>query len=440
MNYELGRYRRGSVVVTSLALVAATLLGAVGIAADAPSASAAQVTRTALRYTCEFPVGSYPVSVVVTATVQAVADAGSQIQPTGVRLAAQLPSRVRGLSGLGQATGALTVSEASRGESAAAAWPVADRQLGSGTLLLDVRPSAVIASRPGLVTFAAGGLVLHLRRPGGAATVDCAAGRPALFATVMVSAPKSRPARPARRSGIPKGCGDIKVVGNGVATCAYLTGYTDVAKLIGAALLAPRSPAKPGLVNVDFAEKATFKPGELLEVSTGELLYRGHQELPPVTATFLAFRFVPVTATLHLTELTSIAIHSVSGDNAPPYPITVKTATKVSVHVSNVRVNGVPLNVGADCRTASPVTVVLFAAGENTLPPKGYTVPTGGALSGKVTIPRFTGCGVTENLDPLLTGSISGRGNFIKLTQGKLCGPADPSSWACPPPVPKPQR
>jgi hypothetical protein len=193
-------------------------------------------------------------------------------------------------------------------------------------------------------------------------------------------------------------------------------------------------------VNVDFAERDKLKPGELIASSTAELFYRGKPELPPVTATFLAFRFVPVTATLHITELKPISIVSISGVSAPPYPITVTATAKISIHVTNVRVNGVPLNVGPSCRTAAPVRLVLVGRGFNTLPPQGYTVPTGGPLSGKVTIPPFTGCGVTENLDPLLTGSISGRGNFVKQTQGKLCGPSQPSAWSCPPPVPKPLR
>ena len=46
---------------------------------------------------------------------------------------------------------------------------------------------------------------------------------------------------------------------------------------------------------------------------------------------------------------------------------------------------------------------------------------TGGPLEGTVTIPTFTGCGVTENLDPLFTGSISGPGNLARAIQGKPC-------------------
>jgi hypothetical protein len=212
-----------------------------------------------------------------------------------------------------------------------------------------------------------------------------------------------------------------------------------VAKLYGAALLQPNPPAKPALVNLDFAERHVLKRREhkLIVYSTAELYYHGLHELPPVRATFLAFRFIPVTATLHITELTPIRIVSVSGVSAPPFPIVVRATTKIKIGVSDVTVNGVPLDIGPRCRPATPVTFTLIGRGDNTIPPKGYTVPTGGPLTGRLTIPPFVQCGVTENLDRLLTGSISGPGNFVKMTQGKLCGPSQPANWVCPPPVPR---
>jgi hypothetical protein len=227
------------------------------------------------------------------------------------------------------------------------------------------------------------------------------------------------------------------VTGFGIATCAYITGYSDVRKLDGAALLQPRH-ALPALVNVDFAHGHKFSNGKLIAYSTAELDYRGRHQLPPLRATFLAFRFVPVSATLTITELTPISIVSASGITAPPYPLTVRATSRVSISVSGVDVNGVPLAVGPHCRPVSSVQLVLHAHGENTLPPKGYTVPTGGPLTGMLTIPRFTGCGVTENLDALLTGSISGPRNYVEMTQGKLCAPSEPHALSCPPPVPKP--
>jgi hypothetical protein len=213
-----------------------------------------------------------------------------------------------------------------------------------------------------------------------------------------------------------------------------------VRKLYGAVLLQPKRPARPALVNIDYAYRHVFKPGRLIAFSTGELYYQGRHELPPVRATFLAFRFVPVTATLTVTELTPIKIRSVSGTTAPPYPITVHATTTVRIRISDVDVNGVPLAIGPHCRPVSSPRLTLIGHGDNTIPPTGYTVATGGPLSGRLTIPAFTDCGVTENLDPLLTGSISGPGNYVLQTQGKLCGPADPQEWTCPPPVPKPIR
>jgi hypothetical protein len=63
-----------------------------------------------------------------------------------------------------------------------------------------------------------------------------------------------------------------------------------------------------------------------------------------------------------------------------------------------------------------------------------YVVNTGGFLSGTATIPPFHGCGAGENLDPLFTASLSGPGNYIRITQGPICNtnaPLDPGS-PCP--------
>jgi uncharacterized protein DUF6801 len=460
---------RRPVLPGALLLVAGVLAGTAGIAAGASGASTTNVSAD-LTYNCQFPSGSEAVAVTVAAAFPASVTPGERIQPTGVRITAGLPrSAVAYLTRLGAtsvtASGIFTTLQTAGGKSVTGQWPAQTPTAyplpASGGLKLTQTATAppATASRPGTITFTAGDLVLDLkpRKADGAATtpatvrVACALGNGVngtlAAITVAATSPSPSPsgspssqARLAHKPKFPKGCGKIKVVGTGTATCAYITGYADVAKLYGAALLQPKRPARPGLVNVDFAESHQFKKGKLVVHSTGELYYQGRHELPPVTATFLAFRFVPVTATLHLVELTPIRIVSVSGIKAPPYPITVRTTTKISVRVSGVKVNGVPLDVGPHCRAASAVRLDLTGRGQNTFPPRGYTVPTGGPLSGRLTIPRFTACGVSENLNPLLTGSISGPGNFTKVTQGKLCGPSQPANWSCPPPVPKPLR
>jgi hypothetical protein len=262
---------------------------------------------------------------------------------------------------------------------------------------------------------------------------------PTSSASPSPAAAKTGPRRPA-----PKGCGHIKQRQKGIPSCAYITGFSDVKKLNEAALLQPKRPRKPGLLNVDFGEttkiRHTHKGVEVVARSTARLYYRGKPELPPVRATFLAFRFVPVTATLQITELTPIKILSVSQDFGN-FGIKVTSRTKVTLRLSDVTVNGQPLNVGARCRAVTPIPLTLIGRGDLLPRPHGYTIPGGGPLSGTIKIPPFTHCGTTENLDQLFNGTVSGPANFDIMTQGKLCMPGQPPSESvCPPPIPKPKR
>jgi hypothetical protein len=480
-------------IASGLLLAAGTVAASVTAAANASGTNA----HLTLRYMCGFPTGTQQIGVTIAATFPGSVIAGRPIEPTGVVLTVGLSqASVAALRKRGAATVSATASlsvEASQRTTTMTTWQgraTAAQQLptaGSLSLVAPGRAAPVTVTSGRTVTFAPAGLKLALRlgssnagssatagqgtaspgsaslgasgpttanpSPGSAASagtgqpsfdVACtpAIHRGTTLDVVRVVAAKASRKSPARshKLKLPKGCGQIKVRGSGVAVCGYITGYSDVAKLYGAAPLQPKRPARPALVNIDFAYRHLFKPGRLIAFSTGELYYRGRHELPPVRATFLAFRFVPVTATIKVTELTPISIRSVSGITAPPYPITVSATTRVAIAISDVDVNGAPLAIGPHCRPVSTARLTLIGRGDNTIPPRGYTVPTGGPLSGRLTIPAFTGCGVTENLDPLLTGSISGPGNFVLMTQGKLCGPAKPRDWTCPPPVPKPLR
>jgi hypothetical protein len=455
--------------VTILALAVAAGAVVAGIAADAQDAEAAQAVHAELGYTCAFPSGSTTLPVSVTTTFTPKATAGQALPPVSVRITARLP---RGLlvsgpgPGRSSVTGSLVLAtvETTGTQSRQVPWatrtprPVSVPDNAALALTTTGTVQLATPTGPGVIGFTPSSLTIALRTSQAGApasrtplTADCVltSGTQTRLAAITITAAKPSPApsrsgqpnkHPEPKSKLPKGCADIKAVGTGTPTCGYITGYSDVAKLIGSALLQPAAPGKPALANIDFAEAHKFKHTLLIEQSTGELYYKGLHELPPITATFLTFRFIPVTATLHFTELTPIRIISASGTTAPPYPITVTATTKVALRVTNVHVNGMPLNVGSGCRTEKPLTLTLIGKGENTLPPTGYTVPTGGPLAGKVTVPPFINCGVTENLDPLFTGSISGSGNYVKMTQGKLCGPSQPANWTCPPPVRKAER
>jgi hypothetical protein len=256
--------------------------------------------------------------------------------------------------------------------------------------------------------------------------------------------------------------------------CAYLIGYADVHKLRGASLVGPAPNGVPpaAFIHVDsYATDTATHQGELhvYVCSAGDLDYHNLLQFPPVTGTFLNFGFVPVTAVLQLSETAwpssnpakenrkcyqgniknkpvklkspIVTVFSdLNDDSAAGFPVLSTSETYLTISVSQVLVNGVPLSVGPNCGTSQPIQALLTGHGHNGPPPTGYTLDNGGPLTGQVTIPDFEHCGVGENLDPLLDAGISGPGNFQLITQGTLCTPQQSGKPGCPPDVPKPIR
>jgi hypothetical protein len=141
---------------------------------------------------------------------------------------------------------------------------------------------------------------------------------------------------------------------------------------------------------------------------------------------------MPVTATMQLTEIGTMNIYGLGTGGT----LTTNTSwSLMELRISDVTVNGQKLNVGPHCQTDKPLRVGLTGVASGVQP---YSLAGGGPLTGNVTIPPFTGCGVTENLDPLITGTVSGPGNYSKLTQGVLCDLV--SGNGCPPQRPRPLR
>jgi hypothetical protein len=290
-------------------------------------------------------------------------------------------------------------------------------------------------------------------------------------------------------SGLPPGCGQ-QIVHGGTSSpllgCAYLIGYADVNKLHGAALVGPgHKDSPPGaLIDVDtFATDTACVPQEptltaclnnpkatlhIYSCTEAQLNFDKQPAFPPTAATFLTFGFAPVTAVIQLSEtawpstqppiedarcykggyintpvvrLKSPLISvftDINGNIALNEPVVSTGTTYLILHVSKVWVNGVPLPVGASCGIAQPMKAVLTGKGFS-ITSQGYTVIGGGPLTGSVTIPTFTHCGVGENIDPLLNASISGPANFQLITQGPVCVPK-PTPANCPPTVPTPRR
>ncbi|MFE6993981.1 DUF6801 domain-containing protein, partial [Streptomyces pharetrae] len=220
---------------------------------------------------------------------------------------------------------------------------------------------------------------------------------------------------------------------------AYITGYANVRKLGGASLI-PLSCALIEQGPTDIEVFPDFTGGYLTQHSEGTLRYQGEPRTPPFQATFLTFGFAPTKATMVLEQTGPMTMDG-SGETSF-ITLFTKMETRIRVplvlRVTALEVNGTPLDVGDDCRTRGPLRspepepakfpgdhLVLTGRSSHQPPdlPVGYLLSSGGPLTGEVTIPAFTGCGGSggENIDRLLTASVSGPGNYVKQMQGQTC-------------------
>ncbi|MFF1506759.1 DUF6801 domain-containing protein [Streptomyces sp. NPDC058326] len=265
------------------------------------------------------------------------------------------------------------------------------------------------------------------------------------------AAPTERPAAPP--------C--VKKEPTSTSLTAYITGYANVGKLKGASLI----PASCVLIEQGSPE-IVFPPEgppHFLQTSDAALDHQGRKQTPPFTSTFLTFDFMPATATMVLEQAGPMTVSSDMTLSFPDNTAETYVRAPLVLRVLDVRVNGTPLDVGPSCRTEKPLRspepdpatypgdhLVLLGKGQliNGSDAVGYLLTSGGPLTGEVTIPAFKNCGAGgENLDRLLTASISGPGNHVKQIQGQTCAVMVevPTEGQCtedrqPYVVPKPER
>lgn len=442
----------------------ALVVSAMSLALNTASSASERAADATTDYVCAFPSGDQRVPVKISATFPAAATAGRSVRPRDVSVTPTLPqAALADLTGLGAtsvtASAELSVTVAQHGRTTSAVWSgLAARSTpvpASGDLTLTASGSAppVPVEPAGAMVFAAGPLTLVLtpHRTGGGATtpatvpLNCrlALGPATVLATVPVTAagggstgvnrPKagSRTATPADDDPCQLHNPLDPVPGE-----AYLAGFSNVKKLGGATLIGREDGQTTGHATLELNYDVVFnlcpdKRQGIDLLSRGMLEYHGKAMLPPVKATFLSFGFTPTTATLEMRQVPGtqldIDTNDYNLDDGTEVQITTVTQHLI-IHIRDVRVNGVPLDVGPHCESATPMTVGLSGRMPD------YTVNGGGPLTGTVTIPPFAGCGVGENLDPLFTGSISGPGNYMKLMQGIPCTrPPDDTPQNCDP-------
>ncbi|WP_067472865.1 fibronectin type III domain-containing protein [Actinomadura hibisca] len=216
----------------------------------------------------------------------------------------------------------------------------------------------------------------------------------------------------------PPECGKLTGPAKTTPACVYMAGYSNLAKLGAATALNDPAYAEPAPTNIVIYPPVSGKFGA------------DFQFVRPMrgAATTLQFRFMPVTAKMELTQVDGPG--RMDGTLVPGGGYTIKATARMSVRLHDVRVNGTPLEVGPRCRTVRPAELVLTGG-----TPEYKSILLGGPLRGVYTVPPFTGCGVGEDLSPLLTAAVSGPGNAVKMMQGKICMPQQPTC-----PRQKPER
>ncbi|QKV78667.1 hypothetical protein [Amycolatopsis sp. Hca4] len=172
-----------------------------------------------------------------------------------------------------------------------------------------------------------------------------------------------------------------------------------------------------------FGSDITFPPGTFdgsLGGLTNTVPITGKLAIPPANGYFVAFRFMPTTGRVEIIpdgDATGTAtVHTGKDKDCKATQTNICADTdvtaKVFIRLSDVKVDGRPLDVGPDCRTAQPAAVTIKA-----LVPISPPAPPVKVTS-TFTTPEFAGCVGHEDVSRLLTGLVSGPGNtFVSNLQ-----------------------
>lgn len=224
------------------------------------------------------------------------------------------------------------------------------------------------------------------------------------------------------------------------AECTFITGLSNVGKLKGAATVNDLDdhPALTRIVQTAFYSTPTGSYTEFDSVA--EL------QLPPAHSTFLTFGFMPTTAVMTMEQLGPLTL-TIIGSSMPVTTTTTTIVGKLDLRLSDIEINGTPLDVGPNCHTVRPLDLELVGVDrshsvdpEGVLRPSDYNEIEGGPLhQDRLVIPPFTGCTAHgDNVDALLTASISGSGNSLNFIQAGLCIPVSRDASHCDPEIPYP--
>ncbi|WP_436497877.1 hypothetical protein [Actinokineospora sp. HUAS TT18] len=197
---------------------------------------------------------------------------------------------------------------------------------------------------------------------------------------------------------------------------------------------AAAAPAEPGDFRVNFRVDGwtrIAKLGSAMRVGSGQfksVIKQGQEDpgnpgiypvtgtltMPPASGYFVVFRFVPVTNTNSFVQV-GTASGTANMNDFPTVHADIKLA--LDLVITDVKQNNVPLNVGANCRSKTPIAVSIKGDLDLSAPkitPQNPNPKPAATIDSEYTIPPLVGCGVTEDLTPLLTGLVSGPKNLLR--------------------------
>jgi hypothetical protein len=186
------------------------------------------------------------------------------------------------------------------------------------------------------------------------------------------------------------------------------------------------------LVNGIWVQVTDQEGNQISGTITGELGFT------PVTVTYLGYGFLPISATVEFLPDDYQHTKMISSKGSLVDGI-LYNHLDVRSRLSDVKVNGVPLDAGPDCVSESTISIDMsgeygpFEGGEITTDPDNPDPKYRGFF-----LPPFRNCGAAEKLSSLFTGQNSGFGNqaAAKLAIIQPCFEADHRN--CPPTIPIP--
>lgn len=167
-------------------------------------------------------------------------------------------------------------------------------------------------------------------------------------------------------------------------------------------------------------------------------------DFAPIHAQTLAFGSIPIALDLDVSLLRTsdnrpqpLHLEQITTNHQPSRSLVDPTITgQLVVGISNVTIDGVSLNVGSSCRSATPGSINATATAwfdfahhpppPNATTPYYFSVFTGGYLHGTLTVPAFAGCrNGSDDLDPLFNATVSGDTDLQLYTDGPWLGSRD---------------